>query len=343
MIKHHERFLGTSSLDAASYWTLSGSGVTWTNNGGYCDIAGSFNVDSTAIHGTDANFGLPASHNTGAQFSLEQGAKTFGVFVMGDSAASQKVELRWWNNYGHKLVLKVPGFADQIVSVVGVVSSNLADLNTIGLACIYQGMSGGFPVFIFYGFLNGQLLLQSAPRTLSYWSSSMYQVGMTARRETFGVPNPGLRVHEFASELPVTLLTHEPKPVVSTKATRTPLSISDEKPTASPATFPFEIRIASVEHQRHTRSTLTDMGYAVTSPMLSSVRRIITCSWVGTDADAATLEAFIDARDGELDNFQITIRALGIGTIDAAFLEVGGFVDQTVGVKRINFKIVELL
>lgn len=342
MIRHHETFSGSGSLDTASFWSLVGGGVTWTKSNGYCDIVGSFNIDSAAIHGTDANLGLPASHNVGAQFSFESGAKTLGVFVMGDATGMQKVELRWWDNYGHKLVLKVPGFADQVVSAVGIASPVAGLRHTIGLGCAYQGKVGGFPSFIFYGFLNGQGILQSPPRTLSYWDSAKYHVGLTARRETFGVPNPVLRVHEFASELPQPTATHEPKPTVTAKASRSPITISDEKPSASPAVFPFEVRIASVAHKRHTRKTLTDMGYAVTSPKLSNARRIISCSWIGSDADAATLESFIDAREGSTDNFTITIRALGIGTIDAAFLSIGAFIDESNGYKRISFTIAEL-
>lgn len=343
MIKLFTNFTGSGSLSLVAYWTILAG--AWTRAGGYVEASGSLNTDQNVVHSTDAGYNLPSTHTVSAIFEANVGAKYFGVCTMADSSntSSTRIEARWREDFGQQFELLVPGFSAQIVTKPNHIDYANPQPTNISLVSEYQGMNAGKPEFIFRIYADGQLVLASPPRRLAYWSSTMYHHGMTARRESFGSPTPYVRVFEFSTDVPGAAVTHEPMPTVTTQAARTPITVGDEKPNASPSTFPFEIRIASVGHQRHTRRMLTDMGYDVSHPRLANARRFFDCAWVGDHTDADTVEAFFDSRDGSYDNFEINIRALGIGTVDVAFLEYGAMRDVSKGIRRIEFKLVELL
>lgn len=347
-LKHYDDFNAAAgtSLATKSYWTTALG--TWTETGaGTVEYLGSFNVDGQAVHGTDANLGLPASFNVATSFALEAGVKYVGLLGLSDSGATggNRIEVRWREDFGQRIEIRVPGFADHIVTTPSLFTygNTPPDSHTLEARFAYQGMNNGKPEYIVEAWVDGVLKAVTPPRRLNYWTSSHYFVGLTARRESFGVPSPTLYFHHFASEVPGTG-NHEPKPAIAAAASRTPISIATETPNASPATFPFELRQARVLHQRHTRRTLVDMGYEITHPRLSGARRIFECGWIGSESDADTLETFFDSRTGIEDNFQVTIRAMGIGTVDVAFLDPElTFEHVAKGVKRCSFALVELI
>lgn len=347
-IKHYDAFNGTGSLSLDAYWTiLGGGGAAWDKaGGGFVELTGTANADDMVVHTTDGNLGLPGDHNLGTSFTVDNGIKYHGIVTMADSSmtTATRVELRWTQlPSAQQVILYIGGLAAaQVVPTNPINYAAPGTVHTLGLVCDYQAMNNGQPEYIFKGYLDGANIFTTPPRRLAWWVSTMFHVGMTGRQEAFGVPAPRLRVFEFASEIPSEAVTHEPKPTLEVDAVRTPITISDEKPDATPATFPFEIAIADVQHRRFTRGTLVDAGYNVSSPALQDGRRIMSCRWIGSATDADTLETFFDTLDNTDQNFQINIRALGIGTIDAAMLDVGRWVDVSKDIRAITFTILEL-
>lgn len=353
-VKHYDSFNGSGLISSKPYWSVAsmsgGAPATWTMVNSAAELSGS-SSDAVAIHGTDGGLALPADHNVMMNFSTGQGISELGLTTMGGSSfdLASQITLKWQEissgtTIAQNMTLVVPGFSDQTVAVnnAAIINPSFTGLvHALALESSYQAMNNGKPEFIFRGYLNGNLVLTSAPRRLDYWDAAKFTVGMLASKDT-GVPWPVTRILEFSSEVPTPDATHEPKPTLTTPVVRTPISISDEITDDSPATFPFDLRTVEVKHVRHTRGTLTAAGYEPSHPELSNARRVFKCRWIGSDADADTLEAFIDARGGIFDNFNVTIRALGIGTVSAAFITIGEFVSLTRGVKSIQFDLLEL-
>lgn len=352
--KHFDAFNGNGTLGAVSYWTTaspSGGTAAALNLGAGSARAQGAGLDVVAIHGTDGGFQLPASHNVMTNFHIGQGVDYIGVLTMAASSynVATQVKLIWQDvsaggNIAQNMVLSVPGFADQTVALNSLTIINLAAIgldHAIALECDYQAMNNGQPEFIFKGYLNGSLVLTSPPRRLAYWDSTEFHVGILVARHS-GSSWPRTLFHDFSTEVPTVAGTHEPMPTMAAAVARTPITIGDEDVTASPYTFPAELRTVEVVHRRHTRKMLTDMGYEVTHPMLSKVRRIFKCSWIGSDSTAASIETFIDNVSGTHEQFNVTIRALGIGDVSCALISFGDFIDVSKNIKRIQFDLVEV-
>ena len=319
-LRHYDDFNAAAgtSLGTKSYWTLKNG--TWTEQGGYVQVTSSLNTDSVAQHDTDANLGWTNDFSIACSVFVDIGAKYAGIYCIGDATnwSTEKVVFRWREDFGQRWELQVPGVADQIVLAPGVWSYSTPTIHTLELKARYQQTIGTDPVYIFEGYADEVLVLTSPPIQMTHWTASTFHVGLVGRIESFGGANPQVQFHHIASDLPQTL-SHEPEPRVTTEAARTPITISDETPNGSPATFPFKLRQVTISHRRSTRKMLVDAGWEWTSPRLSAVRRVFECNWVGGATDAATLRTFHAARKANYDNFQADIRAMGIGTVDVVF------------------------
>lgn len=351
--KHFDAFNSTGALGSVSYWTTEtisgGTAATLTMSSGSAQPGG-VGVDVAAIHGTDGGFQLPADHNVMSNVRIHASVDYIGLLTMAASAYDITTQIQFiWQDVSaggtiaQNMVLSVPGFADQTVPVNGLslITPGISNSVSLALECNYQGLNNAQPEYIFKGYLNGALVLTSAPRRLAYWDATEFHVGMVTARHA-GISWQRARFYDFATETPSAAETHEPMPTMTTAVARTPITIGDEDVNASPYTFPSELRQVEVVHRRHTRKMLTDMGYEVTHPMLSQARRIFKCTWIGSDSAASGLEDFIDNVAGTHENFNVTIRALGIGDVTCMLLSFDDFVDVGRDIKRISFELVEM-
>ena len=319
--KHFDHFNGSGSLGAVSYWDIDGS-TAWTLSNGEVSV-GTQDTDGAAVNSTDANFSLPSDWGVRAVVKIETGTKYAGVCALGTGTGALGLVFRWEIETVQRYRLRQTG-------VVDLVSNAQTNLTTDGLTSHVLAMngeyqytdSGGSHVYRIGCWVNGQMVIGPIIRTMTSLSaSSNHRFGVVGRIESWGVSSPRCAFETWFTDDLVVNPVGEPAPTLTTEPTRTPITITDETPAASPATFPFEIRTAQVRHARSSRIFETDMGYDVTHPRFTNSRRTISAGWVGTEANKATLQTFFEARVGSFEDFNITIRAQGIGSLRVVFGE----------------------
>lgn len=319
LIKHFDDFNWTGST-LPSYWSENTSN-TWTGANGTVTVT-STSIDEQLIHQTDANLGLPISHEVETGFAFQNGIERVGVVMLSGTSAttlsSGRVRFALTSTAGSiTYELQVNGTTYTAASgTPPLYVQNGTTYNLLRLRAEHQG--GG--VYIFTGYINNVPVVSSPPIAAS-WSNTG-QIGLVARRGVFGVANPTVAFLYVQCRSDQVHDGH-PQPTDTTDGARTPITVVDESASASPGSFPFAIGIKRIIHKRQSRQHISDMGYANSHRDWSNVRRVFESYWIGSKADFATLQAFHrDTIDEGLNaHFTITIRPLGIGSIKAAFLD----------------------
>ena len=343
--KHFDHFNGTGSLGAVSFWDIDGA-TAWTLGSGEVSVD-TLNTNGAAVNSTDANFGLPSSWGVYAVVKIETGTKYAGVCALATGTSQLGLVFRWEIETVQRYRL-IHGSGIPL----DVISNAQTNLTTDGETSHVLAMNGDYQytdsngdhVYRIGCWANGQLVIGPIMRTMIGLSSAAnHRFGIVGRTEGFGVPSPRCLFETWFTDDLTIGETGEPAPAIATEPTRTPITITDETPSTSPATFPFEIKTASVRHVRSSRIFETDMGYDVTHPRFANSRRTISAGWVGTESDKTTLQAFFDARFGSFEDFNVTIRAQGIGSLRVVFAEPElTFTKSARNTWRTNFDLVEV-
>ena len=341
MRRQHDFFNGTGSLGAVSHWDIDGA-TTWTLASGRVGVQ-SFNTDGIAIHNADANLGLPSSFGVYAIAYIETGTKYAGITALSADTSNPGITFRWEVEGQQQYRLKQQGVNDLVIPAAQFIAVGGNTAHVIALNCIYQYTdSNGKAVYQLGCYMDGVLIVTLTRTMFALSGAANHRAGIVGRRETFGVTSPRLEFDLFFVD-DLSAVDGEPAPTSATEPTRTPISITDETPSATPQTFPFDISTARVTHHRETRVFAADMGYDVTHPRFANSRRTISAGWVGSEADKATLQTFFDARTGNYEDFNATIRAQGLGTMRVVFASPQlEFAKLSPGAWRTSFDLIEV-